>query len=663
MDPIHTPVGSKIIKFESIDRSKKNLSYVELSKLIKQLTSNDEVSQPEEVVEELGLVNEESVEIDNLIEILREKRKSSKYISVYDNILNLFVTPGERIMNILHECCMKLASYNELCLVRDLKWVIQKINNDDIYNINLDLINEINSDSKGNNDINDTMKLISEYSTDCFNKNKKEDIKVARTLSDKRMTFKTRRSSLMNLKPSTFLPKASIQMALSPQPRFIRKQSDRDQQFHLVPIGTLSNESKTRFTMKEDFNITPIKASDVTEFECKDENNLIKLNPTEPNYISNDSSESVDGITDSPSTLVKSDRFKRISVGNINNLELNLTSSTSIIDDVDFDIFNYSKNFGRENVLINIANSIFENYSFYTFINYQRFETFVDKIRLGYDYLLPYHNDLHATDVLQTCHLFVSFSNLKSELDLTMLDLCGLFISAIIHDYKHPGLNNNYHINKRSPFAIRYNDISVLENYHVSAAFKVISHNNSNIFCELSVEEYRIIRKRIVECVLATDMAKHTKSMTSLKIKIDQIKNDLISSSKSILSLLINNVSEDTKFDRQQEILNYFIHCSDISNPGKKFPIAKVWTDLIMDEFFSQGELEKKETLPVSFLCDRDSTNIPRSQVMFITNIVMPCFKLLTQLSSGCAVFLSNMNDNVERWKMIENENKAKENK
>ena len=39
------------------------------------------------------------------------------------------------------------------------------------------------------------------------------------------------------------------------------------------------------------------------------------------------------------------------------------------------------------------------------------------------------------------------------------MDILSILVSAIIHDYKHPGLNNPYHINAKTKIAIRYNGI------------------------------------------------------------------------------------------------------------------------------------------------------------------------------------------------------------
>jgi hypothetical protein len=76
-----------------------------------------------------------------------------------------------------------------------------------------------------------------------------------------------------------------------------------------------------------------------------------------------------------------------------------------------------------------------------------------------------------------------------------------------------------------------------------------------------------------------------------------------------------------------------------------------------MEEFFSQGDLEKNEKLPISFLCDRSSTNIPKSQINFINNIVTPCFKVLYQLSAKTEDFLKTVEKNVEEWKKLDSNN------
>ena len=53
------------------------------------------------------------------------------------------------------------------------------------------------------------------------------------------------------------------------------------------------------------------------------------------------------------------------------------------------------------------------------------------------------------------------------------LEICLLF-SAIVHDYEHPGLTNDFLVNTHHPYAQMHNDKSPLENHHASAGFQAI---------------------------------------------------------------------------------------------------------------------------------------------------------------------------------------------
>ncbi len=50
----------------------------------------------------------------------------------------------------------------------------------------------------------------------------------------------------------------------------------------------------------------------------------------------------------------------------------------------------------------------------------------------------PYHNVLHATDVLQTVAYLTVTCGFKDSADLDQTDLASMFIAAAIHDYDHP---------------------------------------------------------------------------------------------------------------------------------------------------------------------------------------------------------------------------------
>lgn len=51
---------------------------------------------------------------------------------------------------------------------------------------------------------------------------------------------------------------------------------------------------------------------------------------------------------------------------------------------------------------------------------------------------------------------------------LNQQDVLAALIASMIHDYDHPGLNNNYHIKTQNYLATLYNDRSILENHHLA---------------------------------------------------------------------------------------------------------------------------------------------------------------------------------------------------
>jgi hypothetical protein len=119
----------------------------------------------------------------------------------------------------------------------------------------------------------------------------------------------------------------------------------------------------------------------------------------------------------------------------------------------------------------------------------------------------PYHNWYHAVDVLQTIGtLLLGFDGTHF---LSPLEKLSLLLAGLAHDVKHPGLNNVYQVNARTPLATLYNDQSVLEHHHASSFFRLVSSPSCNILQALNKEDYLQVRKIIVSGILATDMTTH----------------------------------------------------------------------------------------------------------------------------------------------------------
>ncbi|XP_038862460.1 calcium/calmodulin-dependent 3',5'-cyclic nucleotide phosphodiesterase 1A-like [Salvelinus namaycush] len=231
--------------------------------------------------------------------------------------------------------------------------------------------------------------------------------------------------------------------------------------------------------------------------------------------------------------------------------------------------------------------------------------SFVEALELGYSkHRNPYHNLIHAADVTQTAHYLMLHTGIMHW--LTELDILAMVFAAAIHDFEHTGTTNNFHIQTRSEVAILYNDRSVLENHHVSAAYRLMQEDEMNILVNLSKDDWRELRTLVIEMVMSTDMSCHFQQIKSMR----------------------NALQQPEGVDKAKA-LSLMLHAADISHPAKAWKLHYRWTQALMEEFFRQGDKEVALGLPFSPLCDRKATMIAQSQIGFIDFIVEPTFSVL----------------------------------
>nr|XP_014337596.1 PREDICTED: high affinity cGMP-specific 3',5'-cyclic phosphodiesterase 9A [Bos mutus] len=222
----------------------------------------------------------------------------------------------------------------------------------------------------------------------------------------------------------------------------------------------------------------------------------------------------------------------------------------------------------------------------------------------------PFHNFRHCFCVAQMMYSMIWCCRLQEK--FSQMDILVLMTAAICHDLDHPGYNNTYQINARTELAVRYNDISPLENHHCAVAFQILNQPECNIFSNVSPEGFKQIRQGMITLILATDMARHAEIMDSFKEKMENFDY----SNKEHMTLL-------------KMIL---IKCCDISNEVRPMEVAEPWVDCLLEEYFMQSDREKSEGLPVAPFMDRDKVTKATAQIGFIKFVLIPMFETVTKL-------------------------------
>ncbi|XP_045464276.1 uncharacterized protein LOC123673705 isoform X1 [Harmonia axyridis] len=266
-------------------------------------------------------------------------------------------------------------------------------------------------------------------------------------------------------------------------------------------------------------------------------------------------------------------------------------------------------------------------------------------IEEGYHSTNPYHNSIHATDITQAMHCFLQEEKIRRH--ITPLEIMASLIGAVAHDLDHPGVNQHFLISTSNHLAILYQNKSVLENHHWRSAVGCLLESGVAEQLTPYRDELELL---IRELILATDINRQQEFITRFKKNLDEDSLDM------------------TKPEDRSFILQIALKCADISNPTRPWDISQKWSMKVCDEFFRQGEYERKLNLPVTSICDQQSTSVAKIQVgtlqiRFFKFVAAPLFTewhrfLRSKLSTR---MINLLESNRKRWENQEKVEQAEE--
>ncbi|GIM16339.1 hypothetical protein Vretimale_18970 [Volvox reticuliferus] len=284
----------------------------------------------------------------------------------------------------------------------------------------------------------------------------------------------------------------------------------------------------------------------------------------------------------------------------------------------------------------------------------------------------PYHSKTHAADVLQTFHVIIHRGGLAPGY-VDPLTLMACYLAAAVHDYEHGGLTNDYLINSSDLLALRYNDRAPLENHHLAAAFTLLKKPEYAFMSHLPKADTDRLRKMVIELVLATDMKQHFAIMSHFTTvhrlgAANSVTPSLLSgterrrssSNASSINSLVHGGSgcpvEIDKIviplDENERILSLqmALKCSDLGHVSASLPVHCRWVQLLEEEFFRQGDMEKLHGLSVSPLFDRCKPGITKSQIGFFDIVVIPLLNCFSRVFSNTKPLLTYTMRNYKYW-------------
>lgn len=199
---------------------------------------------------------------------------------------------------------------------------------------------------------------------------------------------------------------------------------------------------------------------------------------------------------------------------------------------------------------------------------------------------------------------------------MTPWDVLLSLIAAATHDLDHPGVNQPFLIKTNHYLATLYKNTSVLENHHWRSAVGLL--RESGLFSHMPLES----RSHLDRGDLCLEDARHRHLVLQMALK-----------------------------------------CADICNPCRTWELSKQWSEKVTEEFFHQGDIEKKYHLGVSPLCDRQTESIANIQIGFMTYLVEPLFTEWARFSNTrlSQTMLGHVGLNKASWKGLQREQSSSE--
>ncbi|KAJ8387659.1 hypothetical protein AAFF_G00152090 [Aldrovandia affinis] len=270
-----------------------------------------------------------------------------------------------------------------------------------------------------------------------------------------------------------------------------------------------------------------------------------------------------------------------------------------------FDIFRFDR-LTNGNSLISLTFHLISQYRLIQLFQLDtvKLHRFLVMVQEDYHSQNPYHNAVHAADVTQAMYCYLQEPKLSKF--LTSCDILLGLLAAVTHDLDHPGVNQPFLIKTNHYLAALYRNTSVLENHHWRSAVGLL--RESGLLSHLPSEDRLNMERQLGSLILATDISRQNDYLSRFRTHLD--KEDLS----------LGNASH------RHFILQMALKCADICNPCRPWELSKQWSEKVTEEFFHQGDVEKKLKLEVSPLCDSQLNSVANIQMGFMAFVVEPLF-------------------------------------
>ncbi|KAL7670752.1 hypothetical protein ACOME3_005676 [Neoechinorhynchus agilis] len=176
--------------------------------------------------------------------------------------------------------------------------------------------------------------------------------------------------------------------------------------------------------------------------------------------------------------------------------------------------------------------------------------------------------------------------------------------------------------------------MSTMENHHFNRAVAILQRDDCNIFKDLDSSQYKRMIGNLKHCILSTDLELHSVHFEKL-----------------------SRIQSENQFDFEDDqhrklLMSLIMTAADLNVNYKSIDQQRKVLRKMMNEFYLQGDEQKKRGIAVVNMLDRDQQhNLPKLQLGFLSHICVPCFSLLNKLMPEFHSIITGTTALVEYWK------------
>ncbi len=234
-------------------------------------------------------------------------------------------------------------------------------------------------------------------------------------------------------------------------------------------------------------------------------------------------------------------------------------------------------------------------------MNMIAFVEFISKIESLHEHNNPFHNSIHAAQVVLNTHHLIELH--REQLNLDSLEILALYIAGMVKDVAHPGVSNKYVNDAYDAKCIIYSDQHPLQSHHLALCFRLLRDIKYNFLRELSYDEFEKLRQYVILLVTATDFKKHF----DVIIKLETLNAVEAKPAKSI-------------------IMSGIIKLADLGYTAMDINQHKKWANLLQQEMYIQGDYERSQNMEISVFCDRNINQFATQQRGIFEYMILPLF-------------------------------------